>query len=240
MLLLDGVTQKVRSASGRVKKKIVLVAYGITGDGQRELIDFRISPSESEAAWYGLINRLYHRGLEGEMLEIVVSDGSPGLAAALEYIYFDVDHQRCWVHKLRNVADKVNKADQRQVLAGARRIYLARNRRAATGAFHRWSSRWRNLYPKAARCVEKDLDALLIFLNYPEWMRKTIRSTNLIERSFKEVRRRARPMDPRNPLMTDLTRLKEERSIIFPREGRIRRWKPGRQTRSAAVTSTCG
>ena len=99
ILFLDGVTQKVRSASGHVIKKVVLVAYGITGEGQRELIDFRISPSESEAAWYGLLNRLYHRGLVGEMLEIVVSDGSPGLAAALEYIYSDVDHQRCWVHK---------------------------------------------------------------------------------------------------------------------------------------------
>jgi putative transposase len=194
VLLVDGVTQSIRTTAGKAKKKVVLVAYGITDDGQRELIDFRVSPSESEAAWYGFLNRLYHRGLEGRALEIVVSDGSPGLAAALEYMYHNADHQRCWVHKLRNVSDKVNKADQRRVLAGARRIYLARNRRAATRAFQRWSDRWRNIYPKAVRCVEKDLDALLVFFDHPEWMRQMIRSTNLIERSFKEVRRRTRPI----------------------------------------------
>jgi transposase-like protein len=194
VLLLDGVTQKMHTGTGKAKKKIVLVAYGITHDGQRELIDFMVSPSESESAWFGFLNRLYHRGLEGGTLLLIVSDGGGGLIKALPYIYPQVKHQRCWAHKLRNIADKVNKADEKRVLSGAKRIYLAPHRKAALQAFRRWRDRWIDQYPKAVRCLEKDLDTLLTFFDFPTDMRIHIRTTNYIERSFKEVRRRTRPI----------------------------------------------
>jgi len=194
ILLLDGVTQKIRTATGRVKKKVALVAYGITYTGHRELIDFRITPSESEAAWYGFLNHLYHRGLEGEALRLIASDGGSGLIKAIEFLYPDADHQRCWAHKLRNVAEKVKKVDQKRVIAGARRIYRARNRRAATQAFKRWHDRWVGVYRSAVTCVEVDLESLLLFFDYPEQTWVTLRTTNIIERSFREVRRRTRPI----------------------------------------------
>jgi putative transposase len=192
VLLLDGVTQKLHTGTGRAKKKIVLVAYGITHAGRRELIDFMVSPSESENAWFGFLNRLHHRGLEGEALELIVSDGGAGLVKALEYVYAPVRHQRCWAHKLRNVADKVNRDDEGRVLAGARRIYLAPHRRAALKAFRHWRDRWINQYPKAVKCLERDLDTLLTCFDFPVELREHIRTTNFIERSFKEVRRRTR------------------------------------------------
>jgi len=194
ILLLDGVTQKIRTATGTVKKKVALVAYGITYSGHRELIDFRVTPSESEAAWYGFLNNLYHRGLEGAALKLIVSDGASGLINAIEFLYPDADHQRCWAHKLRNVADKVKKIDQKRVIAGARRIYSAPNRRAATMAFKRWRERWIGVYRSAVECVEVDLESLLLFFDYPEETWVMLRTTNYIERSFKEVRRRTRPI----------------------------------------------
>lgn len=194
ILLLDGVTQKVHTVLGKAKKKVALVAYGITRSGHRELIDFRIAPSESEAAWYGFLNNLYHRGLEGTSLRLIVSDGGRGLLSAIEFLYPDADHQRCWAHKLRNVADQVKDIDQKRVIAGARRIYRAPNRRAATQAFKRWRDRWIGVYRKAVECVEKDLESLLLFFDYPEETWVMLRTTNYIERSFKEVRRRTRPI----------------------------------------------
>jgi transposase-like protein len=194
VLMLDGVTQRMKGAGGKAVVKLVLVAYGITWDGQRELIDFMVSPSESEAAWWGFLNRLHKRGLEGEVLELIVSDGSKGLVKAIEYFYPHVKHQRCWAHKLRNVADKVNKRDQKLVLAGAKKIYLAPHRKAAMEAFRRWRDRWINQYPEAVRCIEKDLESLLACFDFPRELRKHIRTTNKIERSFKEVRRRTRPI----------------------------------------------
>lgn len=194
VLLLDGVTQKLKGVRGKATVKLVLVAYGITWEGQRELIDFMVSPAESEAAWWGFLNRLHKRGLEGEELELIVSDGSPGLGKAIEYLYPHVKHQRCWAHKLRNVADKVRKDDQKLVLAGAKKIYTAPHRKAALEAFKRWRDRWGNQYPKAVRCIEKDLESLLVCFDFPKEMRQHIRTTNLIERSFREVRRRTRPI----------------------------------------------
>jgi transposase-like protein len=194
MLLLDGVTQRMKSWRGKAVVKSTLMAYGITWDGQREIVDFMISPSESEAAWWGFINRLHKRGLEGEALELVVSDGSPGLVKALEYLYPHVKHQRCWIHKLRNVADKVNVRDQALVLRGARKIYHAPHRKAAIEAFKRWRDAWINQYPRAVRCLEKDLESLLTCFDFPKELRKHIRTTNLIERFNKEVRRRTRPI----------------------------------------------
>jgi len=194
VLLLDGVTQKLKGWRGKAVMKLVLVAYGITWDGQRELIDFMVAPSESEASWWGFLNRLHKRGLEGEVLELIVSDGSSGLVKVIEYLYPLVKHQRCWAHKLRNVADKVNRYDQAAVLRGAKRIPTAPNRKAAIEAFDRWRDRWINQYPKAVRCLEKDLESLLTCFDFPKELRRHIRTTNLIERSFREVRRRTRPI----------------------------------------------
>ena len=192
VLLLDGVTQKLHSGTGKAKKKIVLVAYGITHTGHRELIDFMLSPSESENAWFGFLNRLYHRGLEGRTLMLVVSDVCSGLVKTLPCIYPQVKHQRGWAHKLRNIADKVNKVDEKRVLSGAKRIYLAPHRKAALQVFRHWRDRWINQYPRAVACLEKDLDTMLTFFDFPPEMREHIRTTNYIERSFKEVRRRTR------------------------------------------------
>jgi transposase-like protein len=194
ILLFDGVSQRIRSASGTVTKKIVLVAYGIRHDGCRELIDFRVSPSESENAWYGFLHSLYHRGLEGNGVELIVSDGCKGFIAALAHIYPEVNHQLCWVHKLRNVAEKVNKRDEQLVLTGARKIYRAPHRKAAQRAFKEWKTQWGNQYPGAIKCVEGALDNLLTCFDFPKKMRKYLRTTNLIERSFKEVRKRTRPI----------------------------------------------
>ena len=103
--------------------------------------------------------------------------------------------QRCWAHKTRNVLDKVKKKDQLMVKKALNRISHAANRREAIEAYWRFSSRWRKAYPKAVACLKKDLDQLLSFFqikNSQLWSR--LRTTNLIERAFREVRRSTRPM----------------------------------------------
>jgi putative transposase len=81
-LFLDGVVMKERSGYG-VKKRVVLVAYGIRVDGKRELIDFRVEKSESENKWAGFLQDLYNRGLKGEVLSLIITDGAPGLEGAV-------------------------------------------------------------------------------------------------------------------------------------------------------------
>lgn len=192
-LLLDGVYLRVKGALG-VKRRLVLCAYGITERGERRLLDFRLAPAESAAHWEAFLSQLRERGLYGRQLKLIITDGCAGLHAALDTVYPYVPRQHCWVHKLRNVANLLKRSQQDECLAGARAIYQAETRRAAVQAYWNWTRRWRGEAPKAVACLERDLDALLNFLGCPREHHRKVRTTNAIERSFREVRRRTRPM----------------------------------------------
>lgn len=192
-LLLDGVSLRVKGAGG-VKRRMVLCAYGITVQGERRLLDFRLARRESQGAWEAFLSALRERGLAGKRLELVVTDGCPGLHAALEVAYPFVPLQRCWAHKLRNVANLLKRSQQDACLQQARAIYQATTRQAALRAFWRWAQRWRAEAPKAVACLERDLHELLAHFACPPAHRKKVRTTNVIERCFREVRRRTRPM----------------------------------------------
>lgn len=196
-LLLDGLVFKVKGALGR-RRRTLLCALGITLEGRREVIAFRLVKGESEGAWTAFLDDLYQRGLFGRGLRLITSDGSPGLRLALETVYPFVPHQLCWFHKMQNVAGYARKRDQEALLKGARAIYLAGSRRGAIAAFWAWANTWRGTYPKAVRCVEEHLEELLAHFLEPEALRPTLRTTNPLERAFREVRRRTRPMTVMN------------------------------------------
>lgn len=192
-LFLDGIVLKTKTGFGS-KKKTVLAAYGITVQGKRELIDFMVTSHESERRWEGFLNNLYNRGLTGETLGLIITDGNAGLENAVDYIYPKVKRQRCWAHKLRNVSNYLRKKDQDKCIKEARAIYSARNRQEAVEAYSKWAKEWRSVCPKAVKCIEKDLEELLNFYCCPKEIRIKVRTTNVIERAFREVRRRTRPM----------------------------------------------
>jgi transposase-like protein len=194
VLLLDGVVLKNRTGVGS-QKRIVLTAMGITKEKKKEILDFRIASSESEAEWNAFLTNLYSRGLLGEKLETVVVDGGAGLAAALPLVYPNLPLQRCWAHKVRNITNKLRKKDHKKAKQGLRRVYDAKNLRAARSAAGRFARKWEKTAPSAVRCLWKDLEELLVFFRFKEssWRRMT-RTTNAIERRFREVKRRTRPM----------------------------------------------
>jgi putative transposase len=192
-LLLDGVWMKVRRAFGP-QRVLLLVAYGVRSNGQRQLLAFTRARAESQSAWEGFLWDLQQRGLCGRQLQLVLSDGCAGLAAALETVYPRAQHQRCWVHKMRNLRDGVRRRDQAAIKRDAQRIYLARNARQARQAFQRFRFHWRALYPGLVKRLERDLPELLTFFDFPQPLWRKLRTTNAIERCFVEVRRRTRPM----------------------------------------------
>ena len=180
-LIFDGVVLARKSGVGALRRP-VLVALGI-------------ARSEGAEAWEGFLGELYRRGLTGERVEIIAVDGGKGLRAALEVVYPRLRVQRCWAHKTRNITDKVRTADRECVKRQLQRIYGAPSLGHARQAARAVVQRWRKRYPAAVRCLTQDLDELLTFfhLKDPAWRRAT-RTTNAIERRFREVRRRTRPM----------------------------------------------
>jgi len=138
---------------------------------------------------------LFYRGLAGKNLRLIAIDGHKGLLGALEEVYPFVPVQRCWAHKLRNVVNYLPRRRQKECSGDAAKIYNAPNRPAALAEFKLWKRKWQHVSAQAAHCLEKDLPVMLTFLDCPEEHRIKIRTTNVIERAFREVRRRVRTMN---------------------------------------------
>jgi putative transposase len=194
-LMLDGVVLARKTGAGALKRP-VLVALGIRPDGRKEVIDFRLAASESAAEWERFLTDLFNRGLTGERcLDIICVDGGAGLLAALPTVFPTIAVQRCWAHKMRNILDKVKKADRDAAKRALHKVMNADNIAEARSAARRFKDNFEAAYPAAVACFRNDLDELLTCFRYksPE-KRKAVRTTNAVERRFREVRRRTRPM----------------------------------------------
>ena len=193
-LLFDGVVLKRRTGAGAVKR-VVLVALGITAEGKKEIIDFYVCAGESQTNWEHFLHDLYQRGLGGKGIEMLISDGGKGLLAALGLVYPRSMIQRCWAHKSRNVLSCVCKKDWEAIKKDLHKISYASSLREAQGALGQFCGRWQQRYPKAVKSLLTDEEHLLSFFRVKDpslWPQ--IRTTNAIERRFREVRRRTRPM----------------------------------------------
>jgi putative transposase len=200
VLVLDGVVLRRKTGAGALARP-VLVALGLRPDGKKEVIDFRLAAAESAAQWEHFLGDLVRRGLVGERLEMLCVDGLPGrsgvgaplpnltgqsgLLAALPTAFFDIPVQRCWAHKIRNVLNKVRRADQPAIKADLHRIMNARTLPVAWSAARRFADRWQDRYPKAVACLRTDLADLLTCFRYPTLeQRKAVRTTDEIDKSF--------------------------------------------------------
>lgn len=190
-LILDAINLKVRY-NGKYHNRRVLAAYGITLFGKREMIDFKQTKGESREAWESFLQNLYNRGLEGKHLKLIAMDGSSGLKTACELVFPQAKIQRCWFHKLQNVSNYCKKKYQHNCVRQARKIYKAKDQTQAQKEFKLWKKAWQRFCPKAVHCLEKDLEQMLAFLDFPKSHRIRVRTTNVIERTFREVRRRIR------------------------------------------------
>ena len=193
-LIVDGVYFNVKNPVLK-NRRCVLVAYGIKTNGIRELIDFQIAPhGEAQSAWERFLWGLYYRGFEGRSLRLIIRDGCKALKNALYTVFPTVDQQHCWAHKLRNVSNRLPRKLQKPCISEARKIYNAKDRKSAIRSFKHWFKVWNPIVPEAVKCLCDDFDYLFNFFDEPKSMWVKLRTTNAIERSFREVRRRTRPI----------------------------------------------
>jgi putative transposase len=175
-------------------KEGVLVAWGFTEQGERVLLSVTLGMRESYEDWQALGRDLIARGLGAPML--IVADGAPGLIKAIEQCWPASDRQRCCVHRARNLYAKLPERERERVkraywqaLDDAISASHAKQKlQALAGELDKGG------YTAAARCLADDLDALVVHLRYPPRHRRRWRSTNLLERSLGEVKRRTKVM----------------------------------------------
>ena len=170
-------------------KQCILVLIGATLEGKKELIGFQVGFRESAQSWCELLADLKSRGLTVPP-ELAIGDGALGFWKALEEEFGATRQQRCWVHKIMNVLNKLPKSVQSKAKADLAEIWNAESRADAEKAFNRFLAKYRAKYDKAADCLAKDREALLAFYDFPAEHWKHIRTGNPIESTFATVRHR--------------------------------------------------
>jgi len=188
-LYLDAIYLKVRSG-GRVVSLPVLVALGVRAGGEKILLSLATAGAERTAAWESLLEDLAARKLGRPRLAI--TDGNPGLAAALERVWSGVPRQRCTVHKLRNLEGKAPQHAHAELREDYHRIVYAEDREAAERARAAFLRKWSKLSPAVAASLEEAGEELLTFYAFPPSQWLALRTTNAIERLQQEFRRRVK------------------------------------------------
>jgi putative transposase len=188
-LYLDAIYPKVRSA-GRVVSLAVLVALGVKDTGEKVLLSLMSAGAESTDGWQMLLEDLAARKVGRPRL--VISDGNPGLGAALDRLWPGVAHQRCTVHKLRNLVAKAPKHAHEAVREDYHRIVYAETWDAAQQAHAAFLLKWKKLCPTVAASLEEAGEQLLTFYQFPASQHLSLHTTNIIERMQQEFRRRVK------------------------------------------------
>jgi transposase-like protein len=173
-------------------KMPILAVVGITETGEREVLAFSVGDRENEQAWKDLLEDLKQRGVK--TIDLWISDGNQAMLNAITKKFPDSARQRCVVHKMDNVLSYVPTKQQEQLKPELKALFYQKDRQAADQAVAAFIEKYRSIYPSAIACLQRDLEACLTFYAFPKEHWKTIRTNNVMERLFGEVKRRSHTM----------------------------------------------
>ncbi|QQE77275.1 IS256 family transposase [Alicyclobacillus sp. SO9] len=204
VIYLDGIYIKLKRTT--VDSEVVYLAMGINEDGYRQILGFYVGGKESANGWKDVLKDLYNRGVHEVLLGVF--DGLPGLEEAFREIYSKADVQHCVVHKVRSTFPKIRVGDKTEFLSDLKTVYTAPDKDLAVAAFDTVKDKWGKKYSKEIQSWEGQLSTLLTFYKYPKLIRHAIYTSNAIERTNKELRKRFRPMN-------SLTNMDAAEKIIY-------------------------
>jgi putative transposase len=187
-LFLDAVYESLRQQGGG--KEGVMCAWAICADRRKAMLHLALGNKESYQNWLEFLGDMVRRGLQTPVQ--VTTDGAPGLMRAVEEVFPNSLRQRCLAHKTRNVTDKVPDSVRAEIKNAVRAAYYAPNHEVADMIAADVLKTYQSTYPAAMRSFQDDWEACIAYLRCPAAHHKRIRTTNLLERSFLEERRRTR------------------------------------------------
>jgi len=187
-IFLDAVYEPMRMFKG--PKEGILCAWAILVTGEKVLLHIDLGNKESHSCWLDFLRNMVGRGLSVPLS--ITSDGAPGLKKAIDEIWPQSLRIRCWVHKMRNVLDRIPETHKTEVKAFLTAVRDAPDYESGFQRAKELVEKYNKEFPRAMNSFKDDLDASLAHLYLPAVHRKYVRTTNLIERSFGEQRRRSK------------------------------------------------
>lgn len=225
VLIVDGVWVKVqytldefmidqaghKRQQRQAQDRVLLAVMAVRADGSHYILHYEIAENEDEAAWKTLLGQLIERGLNPSAVQLVVSDGTPGLLAAMEEHLPQAQQQRCITHKVRGMrrylayqdlpetdatgqrltAKQARQQRWRQLKKEAYAIYEAPSLAAAQAQLQEFVKRWQPVEPQALHAFQWGLQRTFTFYNFDKKLYPAIRTTNLLERFFRVFRTKA-------------------------------------------------
>jgi len=173
-------------------KMPIIAVVGITDQGEREVLAFRVGERENQSAWEELLGDLKQRGVQ--RVGLWITDGHQAMLNAIEVQFPQPARQRCVVHKMENVLSYIPLQQQAQVEPELKALFYQDSRAQADQAWAAFCLKYEKVYPTAVECLNRDREACLAFYAFPKMHWKTIRTNNVIERLFSEVKKRSHKM----------------------------------------------
>jgi len=183
---VDGIHMNVRMER---EHPCILVIMAADEEGNKELLAISNGFGESKMSWKDILHDLYSRGLH-EGPRLAIGDGALGFWSAINEVYPETLHQRCWVHKTSNILNKLPRSLRNQAKGNIHDMYKSDTRENALKAYDRFVNLYQDKYPQAVKCLEKSKEQLFNFYSFPavHWIH--IRTTNPVESTFSTVRLR--------------------------------------------------
>ena len=173
------------------QREAVYIAVGIKPNGNKEIIDYRIAPVENLEVWSEMIADFKERGLE--QVELFLSDGFVGIKDMLKQYYPKSKFQRCLIHIMRNISQKVRVTDRAEILNAFKQVHKQTNQKEAETVLHAFYESYGSKYSRMIKDLRKLEEDMLVFYQYPKQIRPSIYSTNMIESINRMIKRKTNP-----------------------------------------------
>lgn len=173
------------------QREAVYIAVGIKPNGNKEIIDYRIAPVENLEVWSEMITDFKERGLE--QVELFLSDGFVGIKDMLKQYYPKSKFQRCLIHIMRNISQKVRVTDRAEILNAFKQVHKQTNQKEAETVLHAFYEAYGSKYSRMIKDLRKLEEDMLVFYQYPKQIRPSIYSTNMIESINRMIKRKTNP-----------------------------------------------
>ncbi len=194
-LLLDGIWEKTKGYGWDNDRSTLLCALGIKPNGERKILGFTLERSEDIENWKKLLKQVKVRGLKGNNLKLVIADDHSSIKTATDSVYPDLPIQLCIVHKMRNVLKKTSFKNKTAVAGDLKTIFQSQTPEDALIKTKQTVKKWYVTEPKAMESLRFNIEYCFTYMQFPREIWTKIRTTNILEREFREVRRRMKGFD---------------------------------------------
>ena len=161
---------------------------GITPEGNKEILDYAIYPTEASEHYKEMLEALKQRGLQEVLL--FITDGLSGIKNSLLSVFPNAKYQTCWVHLIRQLQKKVRVEDKRELVNSLKKVYQAESKEDAKKKLNEFLENIHERYPKVCSSIDSVHEDLLVFFDFPREIRQSIYTTNLIESFNKQLKKR--------------------------------------------------